>query len=62
MTEKKARLSLIFKRPEVKTAIEKIAHMKRVSANELINIALEEYTQANAELIKKYDDLFGDEN
>ena len=41
MTEKKCGFSLIFSNPETKSAIDKIAYVKRKSANELINIVLD---------------------
>ena len=60
MTEKKCGFSLIFSNPETKSAIDKIAYVKRKSANELINIVLDEYVKDKGDMIAKYDDLFSE--
>lgn len=54
---KTKRFNLLIK-PSTHSAIEKIAAMRRLSVNDLINKVLEAYAQDNAELIRKYDDTF----
>ena len=39
----------------------KIAAMKRTSVNDLINSLLKGYVESNQDLIKKYNDVFGEE-
>lgn len=56
---KSKRLNLLMF-PSVCQDITKIAAMKRCSANELINAVLQQYIADNQELIKKYDDVFGE--
>ena len=59
-TEKKCRFSLIFSNSETKADIEKIAYIQRKSANELINIVLDEYVKDKGDMIAKYDNLFSE--
>lgn len=54
---KSKRLNLLIK-PSIAKDIEKIATMKRVSTNELINTVLEDYRNANSELLEKYNTTF----
>lgn len=54
---KSKRLNLLIK-PSTQLAISKIAVMRRKSTNELINNILEDYAQANSDLIDKYDATF----
>lgn len=54
---KSKRVNLLIK-PSIYEDTAKIATMKRVSVNELINIALEAYAADHKELITKYDMTF----
>ena len=57
---KAKRLNLMI-RPSVHERLVKIAAMKRTSVNDLIDKAMEEYADTNAELVRKYNDTFGTE-
>ena len=57
---KSKRLNLLIK-PSTHQKISKIAVMKRVSTNELINSVLEEYATNNQDKIKAYNATFGKE-
>lgn len=57
---KTKRLNLLML-PSVCDDITKIAAMKRLSTNELINNILQDYAKDNAELIEKYIEVFGEE-
>lgn len=54
---KSKRVNLLIK-PSVYQDIAKIATMKRISVNELINTALESYAADHKELIAKYNKTF----
>jgi hypothetical protein len=56
---KSKRLNLLLQ-PSVFEDVTKIAHMKRTSANDLINAILKDYAEREAETIMKYDEVFGD--
>lgn len=57
---KTKRLNLLML-PSVCDDITKIATMKRVSTNELINSILQQYVSDNADLVQKYFEVFGEE-
>ena len=57
---KTKRLNLLML-PSVCDDLNKIAAMKRSSVNELINSILKDYVTENADLISKYDEVFGEE-
>lgn len=60
-TERKSkRLNLLIK-PSLYDAMRKIAHMERTSVNNLIDIALQEYTEAHADRIEQYKTIYGEE-
>lgn len=54
---KSKRVNLLL-RPSVHERCNKIAYMSKVSFNDLVNKALEEYAQAHNDLVTKYDDTF----
>ena len=56
---KSKRLNLLI-RPSVYADIEKIAAMKRVSTNDLINTVLDYYREREAAAIEKYNATFGE--
>ena len=56
---KSKRLNLLI-RPSVYADIEKIAAMKRVSTNDLINTVLDDYREREAVAIEKYNAAFGE--
>lgn len=56
---KSKRLNLLI-RPSVYADIEKIAAMKRVSTNDLINTILDEYREREAAAVEKYNATFGE--
>jgi hypothetical protein len=55
---KSKRLNLLLQ-PSVFEDVTKIAHMKRTSANDLINAILKDYAEREAETISKYNAVFG---
>lgn len=57
---KSKRLNLLIL-PSVGEDMTKIAAMKRTSVNDLINSLLKGYVESNQDLIKKYNDVFGEE-
>jgi allophanate hydrolase subunit 1 len=57
---KSVRVNLLF-RPTVKRNIEKIAHMRQTSVNDLINMVMAEYIEAHQDEIDEYNRVFGDE-
>jgi predicted HicB family RNase H-like nuclease len=54
---KSKRVNLLLK-PSIHERCNKIAYMSKVSFNDLVNKALEEYAQAHGDLVTKYDDTF----
>lgn len=54
---KSKRVNLLL-RPSVHERCNKIAYMSKLSFNDLVNKALEEYAQAHNDLVTKYDDTF----
>lgn len=54
---KSKRVNLLL-RPSVHERCNKIAYMSKVSFNDLVNKALDEYAQAHNDLVTKYDDTF----
>lgn len=57
---KSKRLNLLIK-PSTHALITKIAYMKRISMNELINSLLEKYAADNADQVQKYIDTYGED-
>ena len=57
---KSRRLNLLL-RPSVYSDIAKVATMERVSVNEIINRALEEYGNAHRDTVDAYGRTFGEE-
>ena len=55
---KSKRLNVLLK-PSIYDRIDKIATMKRMSVNELINIVLDDYGNNNQDLINKFNETFG---
>ena len=55
---KTSRMNILL-RPSVRTGIEKLAYVKRTSPNDLINIVLEDFVNANKADVAKYDSFFG---
>ena len=55
---KSKRLNVLLK-PSIYERIDKIATMKRISVNELINIVLEDYGNNNQDLVNKFNETFG---
>ena len=55
---KSRRLNLLLF-PSVAEDIEKIAAMRKTSANNLINEILKDYAEENRETVNKYNDVFG---
>ncbi|MBR6151476.1 MAG: hypothetical protein IKQ25_09365 [Lachnospiraceae bacterium] len=47
--------------PSAKADLHKIAHMKRTSANNLINHMIDKYIEDNQAVIEKYDAIFGED-
>lgn len=60
VTEYKTKRINSLIKPSIFDDISKIATMKRISVNELINIALEAYAADHKDLIAKYDKTFDD--
>lgn len=58
---KSKRLNLLVY-PGVYEDLFKVATMKRTSVNDLINTILRDYTEAEADTIKKYDTVFSGED
>lgn len=57
---KSKRLNLLVY-PGVYEDLTKVATMKRTSVNDLINTILKDYTEAEADTVKKYDSVFSGE-
>ena len=55
---KSKRLNVLLK-PSIYDRIDKIATMKRMSVNELINIVLDDYGNNNQDLINKFNETLG---
>lgn len=55
---KSKRLNVLLK-PSIYERIDKIATMKRISVNELLNIVLDDYANNNQDLINKFNETFG---
>ena len=55
---KSKRLNVLLK-PSIYERIDKIATMKRISVNELLNIVLDDYANTNQDLINKFNETFG---
>lgn len=54
---KTKRVNLLL-RPSVHEQCNKVAYMQKVSFNDLVNTALEEYAHAHSDLVDKYDHTF----
>lgn len=54
---KTKRVNLLL-RPTVHERCTKIAYMQKVSFNDLVNKALEQYAEAHDDLVNKYNDTF----
>ena len=60
--EKKTRRLNLSLQPSTMEAITKIAFMKRISANDLINRVLKQYVKDNPDLLAQYDAIFPKED
>ena len=56
---KSKRLNVLI-RPSLFEDASKIAHMQRISVNELIHLAVEKYVIENEEEVTKYDTVYGE--
>jgi hypothetical protein len=58
--ELKSRRTAILLTPSIHTGMSKIATMKQVSFNEMVNEALAFYISINEKTIAQYDNFFGE--
>lgn len=54
---KSKRLNVLI-RPSLFESASKVAHMQRISVNELIHLAVEKYVEESGDEVKKYDEIF----
>ena len=59
--ERKTKRFNLLLRPSLYTKLSKIATMNRQSVNDLINQAMNEYSDSHRELIERYDQTFSDD-